>query len=390
MPPPQRPHFHTLVLSLLSTSVPLARAQWTPQNYAQEPLVASKGPLVDWNSLKSAVGGRLFAVTRANSPGAYIQTQWETCQIQDEDQCLLDFINPNDPNPTSSPRSCGWGSVPEHFIDVQTPEDVIAAFKFVNETKIPLVIKNTGHDYKGRSSAPGSLALWISYDPSFVPEGCPASAAKSGVTVGAGVQWGEAYAFAEANNITVVGGSDRSVGVTGGWLQGGGHGALSNTMGLGVDRVLEYKLVTPDGQYRVANECQNEDLFYALRGGGGGTYGVVLSSTILASPQVSLRALILSVPPSSSRTKELWTILTDNGLRWAQEGWGGFSTSGVVILINPTKEMGMEEARTSVEPFLEFAKRLKEEEGVEGVSCVFTEFESWGGFFQAFTKDHVA
>ncbi|KAG6826640.1 hypothetical protein H0H87_006840, partial [Tephrocybe sp. NHM501043] len=181
--------------------------------------------------------------------------------------------------------------------------------------------------------------------------------------------------------------SDRSVGVAGGWLQGGGHGALSNTMGLGVDRVLQFKVVTPDGQYRIANECQNEDLFYALRGGGGSTFGVVLEATTLASPQVTLQAVIVAFAPESARTKELWTILTDNGLKWADEGWGGFSTSGIAILINPGSNK--DDAATSMEPLIQFGERLKSE-GVEGVQVVVTEFPSWGTFFNTFTRDHVA
>jgi FAD/FMN-containing dehydrogenase len=55
------------------------------------------------------------------------------------------------------------------------------------------------------------------------------------------------YQFADANNVTVVGGSARSVGAAGGWLTGGGHGALSNTFGLGVDNALEIKAVLPNG-----------------------------------------------------------------------------------------------------------------------------------------------
>ncbi|KAG5638863.1 hypothetical protein H0H81_009416 [Sphagnurus paluster] len=355
---------------------------------AQEPLPLSQPLENEWETLRSAVGGRLFAgvpfahpcftqgfdstecaavqasyldeVARANVAEAYIQTQWETCQTSEEQQCLLSYTNPSDNSPTTAPHKCRLGSIPEWF-----------------------------HDYKGRSSAPRSLALWthnlkdISYDPAFVPEGC--SEASPGVT--AGVQWGEAYAFAEANNITVVGGSDRSVGVAGGWLQGGGHGALSNTMGLGADRVLQFKVVTPDGEHRVVNECQNQDLFFALRGGGGGTFGVVLEATVLASPQVKLQSVIVTFTPEAARTKELWTIITDNGLKWADEGWGGFSTSGIAIFINPGSNK--EDAANSMEPLVLFGKRLQSE-GVKGVNVIVTEFPSWGTFFDAFTKDHVA
>lgn len=98
---------------------------------------------------------------------------------------------------------------------------------------------------------------------------------------------GGVYEFAEANNITVVGGSSRTVGPVGGWISGGGHGALSNTLGLGVDNVMEIKTVLPNGTYVTANRCQNQDLFFALRGGGGSTFGVNMEMTTRAHPQVS-------------------------------------------------------------------------------------------------------
>ena len=56
---------------------------------------------------------------------------------------------------------------------------------------------------------------------------------------------------------------------------------------------LQYKIVTPDGVFRTANACQNQDLFYALRGGGGGTFGVVLEATMLVSPKESFRMWVL-------------------------------------------------------------------------------------------------
>lgn len=75
-------------------------------------------------------------------------------------------------------------------------------------------------------------------------------------------------------------------------VQGGGHSALSPSLGLGVDRVLEFKIVTADGVLRTANQCQNTDLFFALRGGGGGTFGVVLESTFVVSPPVTSQVYV--------------------------------------------------------------------------------------------------
>ena len=74
----------------------------------------------------------------------------------------------------------------------------------------------------------------------------------------------------------------------GGWLQGGGHGTLSPRYGLGVDNVLEIEIVTADGQLRTVNAYSSPDLFWALRGGGGGTWGVVTQATFKAYPSEQL------------------------------------------------------------------------------------------------------
>ena len=56
-----------------------------------------------------------------------------------------------------------------------------------------------------------------------------------------------------------------------------------------MDTKVEFKIVTPDGHYRVANECQNDDLFWALRGGGGATWGVVMETTQKVEPKLQLQ-----------------------------------------------------------------------------------------------------
>lgn len=118
--------------------------------------------------------------------------------------------------------------------------------------------------------------------------------------------WEDVYNFAAEHGHVVVGGGDpvslsklalyikleernkltwcKTVGCIGGFLQGAGHGSLSHEFGLGTDQVLEYQVVLASGDTVTANACQNTDLFTALRGGGGGTYGVVLSATIKTYP----------------------------------------------------------------------------------------------------------
>ena len=135
-----------------------------------------------------------------------------------------------------------------------------------------LIVKGTGHDYIGRSIAPNSLSIWthhmkgIEYhEGSFTPRGCSESIEGNAITAQAGVQMIDLYEYLDTYNETVVGGGSKTVGV-GGYLSGGGHSMLSSRNGLATDQVLEMEVVTPNGEHVVANECQNEDVFWAVRG----------------------------------------------------------------------------------------------------------------------------
>ncbi|RSL50200.1 hypothetical protein CEP54_012067 [Fusarium duplospermum] len=83
-------------------------------------------------------------------------------------------------------------------------------------------------------------------------------------------------------------GASATVAVAGGWGQNGGYGPLTSQYGLGVDQWLEAKIVTPDGQLRIANERTNRDFFWAIRGGGGSTFGVVVEATWKVYPSVPM------------------------------------------------------------------------------------------------------
>lgn len=207
----------------------------------------------------------------------------------------MNFDLPSDPTVYAPGQACYQGSISPYYIEVHTVSDIQAGLKFSENTGIPLSIKNTGHDYKGRSSAPNSLALWthnvlpkIQLTEGFFPDGCSGPVG-DGVTFGAGQQFDGLYQFAEDNDITILGGASGSVGPAGGWITGGGHSAITNAFGLGVDNVLQIRTVLPNGTYVTANECQNQDLWFALRGGGGSTFGVNFEMTTRAHPKVTLQ-----------------------------------------------------------------------------------------------------
>ena len=137
-----------------------------------------------------------------------------------------------------------------------------------------MVIKNSGHDYVGRSAAPNSLSIWVHnmkgielHKAPFSPKNCNVSIEGTGayMTALVGTQMYEAYAETAKIGYTPIGGNGRTVAM-GGYVTGGGHSILAPTYGLASDHVLEMELVTPTGEIITANECQNTDLFWALRG----------------------------------------------------------------------------------------------------------------------------
>ena len=90
-----------------------------------------------------------------------------------------------------------------------------------------------------------------------------------------GDQWIEVYAKMTEVGVVVVGGQAHTVGAAGGYTLGGGHSLNAIRHGLAVDNILEVDIVIADGTLVTANRCSNTDLFFACRGGGGGTFGVV-------------------------------------------------------------------------------------------------------------------
>ena len=186
---------------------------------------------------------------------------------------------------TSQNSSCVLGNIASYAINVRSVEDVQAGLKFAQQHNIRLQVKNTGHDFLGRSTGAGSLTLWthnlkdISFS-NYSSPGYTGPAAK----LGAGVQAFKAYKQATDNGFRVTGGFCPTVGIVGGYVQGGGHGALQGAYGLAADNTLEFEVVTADGRHLVASPTKNQDLYWALNGGGGGTFAVVISQTTKAHP----------------------------------------------------------------------------------------------------------
>lgn len=104
--------------------------------------------------------------------------------------------------------------------------------------------------------------------------------------LGAGVQVLELAEAAKKAGYMVVGGDCPTVGTVGGYTQGGGHSPLMSLRGLSADQALEWHAIDGNGTFRIATPYNNTDLYWALSGGGGGTYAVVLSAVLKLYPDV--------------------------------------------------------------------------------------------------------
>jgi FAD/FMN-containing dehydrogenase len=185
-----------------------------------------------------------------------------------------------------------WTSRPSVYaVAARTTSDVVAAVNFAREHNLRVVVKGGGHSYQGTSNAADSLLIWtrkmnaVTLQDAFIGAGCagryePAPA----VTVEAGAIWGRLYdAVTTKAGRYVQGGGCLTVGVAG-LIQSGGFGSFSKAYGMAAASLLEVEIVTADGAVSIANACTNPDLFWALKGGGGGSLGIVTRLTLRTHP----------------------------------------------------------------------------------------------------------
>lgn len=149
--------------------------------------------------------------------------------------------------------------------------------------------------------------------------------------IGSGTQAAAAYEAAHKLGYRVLGGTCPTVGLAGGYTQGGGHSALSSLYGLGADNVLEWEVVTASGTHTTASPSRNADLYWALSGGGGGTFAVVISMTTKMHLDDQTGGATLSFNATSDAPDEFW-----NAVDVLQKGVAPIADSGAVALFQVT------------------------------------------------------
>ena len=235
--------------------------------------------------------------TQLSSPLLAVQSPWANCRAMPASAaCAEIFRMAKNPyylgDEVALTQTLGWvdawtSSPSVHAVAARQTSDVVAAVNFARERRLRLVVKGGGHSYQGTSNAPDSLLVWTramkqtELHDAFVPQGCAGQVQPvRAISVGAGALWAHAYDAATTRGGGYVqGGGCMTVGVAG-LVQSGGFGSFSKAFGLAGAGLLEAEVVTADGVPRIANACMHPDLFWGLKGGGGGSLGVVTRLTL--------------------------------------------------------------------------------------------------------------
>ncbi|GFP57131.1 FAD-linked oxidoreductase hmp9 [Trichoderma asperellum] len=225
-----------------------------------------------------ANGGRFECFQRISSRKAYqnfpcatIQANWNNSLFHARFPTGYDYpYTFNCDIPGGNTSSCSLGDSPYYAVNVTNANDISLALKFAAQHNMRVAIKQTGHDFLGRSTGYASLEIWthnlrqgLTFHDSYLstsqcspqePEGMESTGAAlwagSAITIGGAYTWTEVYQFAHEQNSIVVGGTCIGVGAVGGYL-----------------------------------------------GGGGGTYGVVVNATVKAFPEMPVTVVILNIVP---------------------------------------------------------------------------------------------
>ncbi|KAL5334207.1 hypothetical protein BJX70DRAFT_405580 [Aspergillus crustosus] len=296
-------HLQSSCLLLAATTAGAVAVSPSCKSSSQDPTWPA---LEEWNALNTSIAGALLRTAPAASacyPGNPFDSTENCADVTDhwsyaayhaawpEGMDYSIFTNhsclPPGVEGYTKERGCTIGGFPQYTVNATTEEQIATAMKWASERNIRIVIKGTGHDMSGRSTGANSLSIWthnlnhFKHEPQWQLPGGNGTA--NVAILGSGNNWGSAYTAVHTVNRTIVGGADATVGL-GGLIQNGGHGLMSSTHGLASDNLYQVTVITTDGRRLVANDEQNQDLFWAVRGAGGGQFGVVTDFVLGTHP----------------------------------------------------------------------------------------------------------
>ncbi|MGO9829130.1 MAG: FAD-binding protein [Myxococcaceae bacterium] len=318
-----------------------------------------------WEELKEQVGGHLIRVSSPLAPCTKAPGSPD-CVARIEEMQNPYFIAEQAGGTQTSGWLDAWTSTPSVYaVEAASTEDVVAAVNFARENNLRLVVKGGGHSYQGTSCAADSLLVWtrrmdaVLLHDAFVPEGT-ADTPRHAVTIESGARWFPTYnAVTTRGGRYVQGGGCATVGVAG-LIQSGGFGSFSKQYGMAAGSLLQAEVVTADGSVLIANAGNHPDLFWALKGGGGGTFGVVTKVTLATHELPEFFGTVQGVIQARSDAafrKLVGAFLRFYGETLLNPHWGesvAFRSDNTLVLHMVFQGLDQSQAEATWKPFLDF------------------------------------
>jgi FAD/FMN-containing dehydrogenase len=244
------------------------------------------------------------------------------------------------------------GRPPRAVVHCRTPEDVQLAVRAARDCDLPLSVRGGCHDWAARALCPG-IVIDLSRMNSVVVDSDNRTARIAG-----GARASDVVAMTDPLRVAAVAGSFGGVGMAG-FTLGGGYGALIGRFGLALDNLLAAEVVLADGRVVVANSKSEEELFWALRGGGG-NFGVVTALQHRLHHLPGVRSGMLIYP--FSEAKAVLERCTDMAASMpealtVQLGFVA-GADGVVVFVAPTWCGRPQEGETRIAPLLKLGTLL--------------------------------
>ena len=244
----------------------------------------------------------------------------------------------------------------EHPAFVALPnntDDIKRCLHIANKTGIPEAVKSGGHCFAGYSTTDSNgFVIYLKNINQVQVKG-------NMVTVQAGACWGDVYSALDDTGYVAVGGCVPAVGI-GGYILGGGYSMLSRGHGgLACDKAKSFTMVTADaGKVVKASAEENQDLFWALKGGGGGNFGIVVDVTLEVCPrpnQFIWSRLIYNTTDESERGlnavgENLNTFPKELNLDFALHGYFGKKTLTLDAVYSDIHEDKVQESLKNLHP----------------------------------------
>jgi FAD/FMN-containing dehydrogenase len=182
---------------------------------------------------------------------------------------------------------------PSAIVRAGSIADVMQAVRFAREHDVLISVRGGGHSMAGKSVGDGALMIDLA-----LMNGIHVNPAAQCAVVQGGAKWGDLDREAERHQLATTGGVISSTGVCGLTL-GGGMGWLMGKHGLSCDNIVSADMVSADGSHLTASATENEDLFWAIRGGGG-NFGIVTALEFRMHPLKQVQGGVVLYPRSGA------------------------------------------------------------------------------------------